>query len=136
MKPFLAWLAITVAWFASLSGGYHLYLSEHPRRVLVVLDASYAMQADWREIPRVLEPITEQPYTEYSLYTEKSKVHGWKSIVSYERLRPFAPRDLTRLEELPRQPEFEEADRIIFVTNAGESELARLGNWELVRPGP
>lgn len=135
MKPFLAWFAITVVAFGSLGGGYHVYLSEHPRRVLVVLDASYPMQADWRDLPAVLEPIAGQPYTEYSLYTEKSKVHGWKSDVSYERVNPFAPRDLTKLDELRRQPEFEEADRIIFITNAGTSELARLGDWELVRPG-
>ncbi len=135
MKPFLIWLVITVASFAALGGGYHLYLSDHPRRILIVLDASYAMQADWRAIPRVLEPISTQPYTEYSLYTEKSKVHGWTSSVAYEQVRPFAPRDLTKLEDFRHQSEFEDADRIIFITNAGASELAGLGDWELVRPG-
>ena len=72
MKTFLVWLVIAVASFASLGGGYHLYLSEHPRRILVVLDTSYAMQADWRAIPHVLEPISARVYTEFSLYTEKS----------------------------------------------------------------
>jgi hypothetical protein len=135
VKPFFAWLLIAAASFGSLAGGYHLYLSEHPRRVLIVLDASYPMQADWRAIPGVLKPISTQPYTEFSLYTEKSKVHGWTSTVAYERVNPFAPRDLSKLEDMQGEREFYEADRIIFVTNAGAGDLAGFGNWELVRPG-
>jgi hypothetical protein len=135
MKPFFTWLLVTLATFGSLGGGYHLYLNEHPRRIVVVLDASYPMQADWRAVAAVLKPISTLPYTEFSLYTEKSKVHGWKSNLAYERVNPFAPRNLTKLERMRRESEFEKADRIIFVTNAGTSELAGLGEWELVRPG-
>ena len=36
--------------------------------------------------------------------------------MAHERLSPFAPRDLSKLEDLQHQSEFEEADRIIFVT--------------------
>jgi hypothetical protein len=72
LNAFLQWLAITVTGFGALGGGTHAYLSAHPARILVVLDASFPMQASWPQSMTALSAIGERPYSEFSLYTEKS----------------------------------------------------------------
>jgi hypothetical protein len=118
LKSFLQWLAFTVAGFGSLSGGYHLYLQENPSRVVVVLDSSFPMEPDKAQAMAVLNEIGDRRYTEFSLYTEKGRVHGWLPELRAPDSVPFyAPRDWSQLSSLENNPEFSAATETILVTN-------------------
>lgn len=134
MKPFLAWLALTFSLFAALGGGYHGYLEASPRRVLVVVDASHPMTPALGRVSRMLAAIAERPYTEFSLFTEKSQVHGWSQRFRPGKISAYAPRELDRLEQLRKQPEFSEADEVLFITNAAQAELGAFDDWRILRP--
>jgi len=86
MKAFFSWLAITLAAFGGLGGGYHLALEGNPHRVLVVVDSSFAMKPDWSRIPRVLDRIDNERYAQFALATEKGPVHGYGSRLDAGRL--------------------------------------------------
>lgn len=134
MKAFFSWLAITVASFAGLGGGYHLVLDRNPKHVLVVVDSSFAMKPDWSRIPGILDRIDDARYSLFALDTEKGPVHGYQRHLDGERLMPYAPRDLSKLKNISVQPEFARADKYILVTNAPASATAGLDGWTIVRP--
>jgi hypothetical protein len=118
LKPFLQWLAITVTGFGALSGGYHTWLTQHPTRVLVVLDTSFPMQSSWPEASAALQQLRQRPYTEFSLYTEKAEVHGWQPGLNLRsNIMPYAPRDWSKLDAIRNSPEAADADEVILITN-------------------
>lgn len=134
MKAFFSWLAITLAAFGGLGGGYHLALQGNPHRVLVVVDSSFAMKPDWSRIPRVLDRIDNERYAQFALATEKGPVHGYGSRLDAGRLTPYAPRDFSRLDSLENTPELADADEYVLVTNASASETGGLSGWTIIRP--
>ena len=133
MKAIAGWFATAIIAFAGLGGGYHWYLGENPRRVVVVIDSSYAMQADWSSIPRHIARLEAHRYTEFALYTEKARVHGWTDRVNYEKVSPYAPRDFTPMQSYDARYEFEEASEVILLTNATEAESAPFDDWQIIR---
>ncbi|MDX1431647.1 MAG: hypothetical protein R3286_04285 [Gammaproteobacteria bacterium] len=136
MKPFALWLCLALAGFGALGGGYHLYLSEHPRRILVAVDASYPMRSAWPAVRAALGRIEQRPYATFSLYTEKGKVHGWADRLSAGKLQPYAPRNLAGLPTGAGAPELEQASERVLVTNAPAAELGAFAGWRIVRPAP
>ncbi|HKJ62000.1 MAG TPA: hypothetical protein VKA94_08390 [Hyphomicrobiales bacterium] len=117
LKPFLQWLAFTLVGFGSLSGGYHLYLKQHPSHVVVVLDSSFSMQRDLAQIRAALDEISNRRYADFSLYTEKGIVHGWRPRLSADNVTFYAPRDWSRLSSLGNNAEFSKANETILITN-------------------
>lgn len=117
LKPFLQWLGFTLAGFGSLGGGYHVYLTENPARVLVVLDSSFPMQSDRAGAMVLLKEIGERHYTEFSLYTEKGIVHSWRTRLMPGNVTFYAPRDWQQLSSLQKNREFADATRTILITN-------------------
>lgn len=136
MKPFALWLCLALSGFGALGGGYHLYLSEHPRRILVAVDASYPMQSVWPEVREALLAVEQRPYATFSLYTEKGKVHGWADRLSAGKIQPYAPRNLGALPVGAGAPELEEAGERVLITNAPAAELGDFAGWTIVRPAP
>ena len=133
LKPFLQWLAFTLAGFGALGGGYHLYLTQNPTRVLVVLDSSFPMQSDLARIRGLLKEIGDKRYADFSLYTEKGIVHGWRARLNADNFTFYAPRDWSRLSSLQNNSEFSEATHTILITN----DLAYSkppDNWIVVHP--
>jgi hypothetical protein len=133
MKAFAIWLAITLGVFGAASGGYHMYLTENPRRILVVVDSSFPMTSVWRQLPGVLAGLSRDRYTSYSLMTEKNKVHGWSPRLSLKGVTPYAPRDFSKLAGGGNYPEIDQATETYFVTNAGPALIENLPNWRIIR---
>ena len=129
MKLFTIWLGFVLGAFGLLGGAYHLELTENPRRVLVVVDSSFPMQAAWRQVPRVLDDIRNIPYAEFSLVTEKVKIHGWSAKPDLMQTAPFAPRNFARLKGNKRYSEIASASEIHLITNAGETEMSNFEGW-------
>jgi hypothetical protein len=132
LKPFLQWLAITVAGFGALGGGTHAYFSAHPARILVVLDTSFPMQASWPQAMAALQGMREWPYAEFSLYTEKGVVHGWQPTLALRSITPYAPRDWSKLDTIRNSPEVAEATEVILITNDKGNAAAPRG-WAVQR---
>jgi hypothetical protein len=132
LKSFFQWLAFTLAGFGSLSGGYHFYLKEYPSRVLVVVDTSYPMKPDEAQVRAVLDEIDNRRYTEFSLYTEKAKVHGWLPQLTLGNVTYYAPRDWSQLTGLKANPEFSEASDTILITN-DPADPKQPGGWKVMR---
>ena len=134
MKTFAAWLVLVLLAFGTYGAGYHFLLASDPRRVLVVLDSSGPMSAVWSQVSSTLADIERRRYSSFALVTEKRRVHGWSDELDIGTLRPFAPRDLSRLADASF-PEVEEADEILFLTSAGEAETGPFDHWQVVRLG-
>lgn len=134
MKPLALWLALALASFGALGGGYHLYLERNPRLVLIAVDASYPMQSVWPQVRATLAEIERRPYARFSLYTEKGKVHGWETRIGAGKIQPYAPRALGALPAGRGAPELDEASERVLVTNAPDSELGAFDDWRVVRP--
>ncbi len=134
MKAFATWLAITLATFAGLGGGYHVALTASPRKILVIVDTSYPMKDDWRRVPGIVREIEARPYAEFGLATEKSQVHDWGPRIRLGQLTPYAPRNFDKLESGSVFPAIGDATDVYLVTNAPDSELEGLGGWIVVRP--
>lgn len=75
------------------------------------------MQPAWSKATAALNEIRERPYTEFSLYTEKGVVHGWQLALSLRTIAPYAPRDWSKLADIGRAKEFDEATEVILITN-------------------
>ncbi len=134
MKPFAIWLAMVIGLFGGLGGGYHFYLEGHPRKMVVAIDASYPMKSVWREAIRALSELQDQRYTQFALFTEKSRVHSWSRDLDMENVTPYAPRNFASLKEGSAFPEIENTDKRLLITNAPAQETAELeGRWEILR---
>lgn len=132
MKTFASWLVLFVVAFGGFAGGYHLWLGENPRRVVVVVDASFPMQAVWPRIPQTLAALQHRPYSVYALETDKSTVHAFADRLSLGGTIAYAPRNFDRLKQ--GDGLLDEADEVILVTNASAAELDGLPGWKVVRP--
>ena len=131
LRPLVIWLVAILAAFAVLGGIYHAYLTASPTRVFVVVDSSNPMNSVWSQVPDALDDISGRRYAEFSLATEKERVHGWSSTLDLGSPSAYAPRNLQF-----SYPEIEEADEIYLITNADSSETAHLVGWNIVRLGP
>jgi hypothetical protein len=132
MKPFALWLVIAGVLFGGMCGAYHVYLTEHPRKVLVAVDTSYPMKPVWDQVPGILKNLSAQRYARFALVTEKSKVHDWSFKLEPGKLTPYAPRDLSRLNDYP---EIKEASFKFLITNAPPPQTGNMGGWKIVRMG-
>lgn len=132
MKPFSFWLAITLIVFGTFSGGYHLYLTQNPRKVMVAVDSSFPMQSVWHQVSRVLKIIGDKRYAEFSLVTEKNRIHSWSSKLKLGNVSPYAPRNFSKLVSKGNLPEIDEATETYFITNADASQTEKFGGWEII----
>ncbi len=134
MKMLTVWFVFFAVLFGGTAGGYHLWLQGNPRQVLVVVDTSFAMRGREADVGAALEDVSATGYSRFALRTEKVRVHGWSEQLDPSRLKPFGPRDFTKLAGVTSQDEFAAADRVVLITNASESERASLpGDWEVVK---
>lgn len=125
-KSFRVWLAVTLAAFAANAWGVGYYLREHPRKVLIVLDASYPMAADWDRAMEAARSVAGEKNQVYAVATEKGLVHGWANGADFGGIVPYAPRNLDGLSKrLPK--EVADADEVVLVTNASGPETAKSG---------
>jgi hypothetical protein len=132
MKAFLLWLAIAVSVFAGSGAGYHLYLTQHPRKVLIAIDSSFDMNPVWRQVQAVLEKTQQQRYTRFCVVTEKNKVHGWMMPpTDIGKITPYAPRDFSKLVGKEKYPEIGQAQKRYLITNAAQTQ--EFDGWEIVR---
>jgi hypothetical protein len=137
LKQFLLWCAVFFGLYGVLSSAYHLYLTRHPRRVLVAVDTSFPMQAVWSQVPDTLATLQAQRYTLFGLITDKVRIHPWQSRLELGQLQPYAPRALAQLLDQHRYPEIAAADQIYVVTNAAHSAaLAEDKRWHIVQLQP
>jgi hypothetical protein len=134
MKPFLLWLSLSLTAFGGLAGGYHFSLSQEPRRLFVVIDSSFEMNDAWYRMPAILGNLSERRYTVFALATEKGPIHDWQGTLHLGRAKPYAPRDLSRLESGDDFQALSGADEIVFVTNAPEGALGAFDDWTVLRP--
>ena len=136
MKPLGIWFGIAALAYGALFGAYHAYLSAKPHRIVVVIDASYDMGPAWPRIDGLLDAIQSRRYAEFSLFTNKNLVHGWSAHFSPGPVKPYGPRDFTRLAELRAAPQFEAASEIILITNAADADISAYDDWTITRPAP
>lgn len=136
MRPFFLWLGISLAAFGSLGGGYHLYLSHNPHKLLVVVDASFPMQSVWPRVDQKLSELESRRYTTFSLFTEKGKIHGWSERLHPGKISPYAPRDFSKLLGGVDHAEMDEANERVLITNAAGAELDAFDDWTILRLAP
>jgi hypothetical protein len=137
MKQFLLWWVVFLGLYGVLSSTYHLYLTRHPRRVLVAVDTSFPMQAVWSQVPDTLAALQGQRYTLFGLITDKARIHTWQSRLELGYLQPYAPRALAQMLDSHRYPEMAVADQIYVLTNAANSAvLAEDKRWHIVQLQP
>jgi len=134
MSPLLRWLLAAAASFGALAGGYHFYLLQHPHKVLVLLDTSFAMRDVLPRVPALLRGLQGQRYTVYALETDKAPVHGFAESLKPGRIDAYAPRNLSALAARAVAAPFDQADEVIVVSNAPADELKLPPGWRVVSP--
>ncbi|HEY5790288.1 MAG TPA: hypothetical protein VIX81_06665 [Gammaproteobacteria bacterium] len=134
MRPLLSWLVLAVAAFAALAGGYHWYLGEHPRTVVIVVDSSFPMRADWERLPALFARLADDPYARYRVVTDKGQVAEYAGAPRPPSAAPYAPRALQRLAEPGFAAHLAGADAVYLVTNAPAAEVPVLPGARLLRP--
>jgi len=130
LKPFLHWLAVAAISFGTLGFGYHTYLEANPFRVAVIVDSSHPMQPRWGKVLARLDDLDDRRYTAFSLFSEKKKVHGWRTTLRPGDLVPYAPRDFSKLSTMS---EIDQAEEVIFLTNASEDDIDAYDDWTILR---
>ena len=128
------WLGLCLISFAIAAGGYHVYLSSNPHRLLVIVDSSYEMQSMWSRVPKVLKQIGDRPYTEFALATEKKPVHGWASRLDLGRISPYAPRNFSAIDSGDNARLIANADSIVLISNVSKDQVPAAMSVELIRP--
>jgi hypothetical protein len=137
MKPLLLWCAVFLGVYASVSAAYHVLLSQHPRRVVVAVDASFPMQAVWSQVPDALAALQARRYTLFSLMTDKASLHTWQPHLQLGSIQPYAPRALAHLLDRNRYPNIALADQVYVITNATDyAALPADIPWRLVSLQP
>lgn len=132
MKAFMLWLAIAVSVFAGSGTGYHLYLTQHPRKVLIAIDSSFDMKPVWHQVQTILETTQYRRYTRFCVVTEKNKLHDWSaSPTDIGKLTPYAPRDFSKLIGKDKYPEIGQAQKRYLITNAAQTQ--EFDGWEIIR---
>lgn len=135
MKAFVKWLLIAFIIFGGSAAGYHFYLESSPRKILVVVDASFPMSQVWDKIPDVLAGLENRKYAIYALASDKALIHGWMDGLKLGRAVPYAPRNLKDLANRLAISEIREASEIYLVTSAGPDEISGIGGWKIVHVG-
>lgn len=133
MKPFFIWIVITLLVFVGISGAYHLYLQNNPRRILVALDSSFSMKSVWNQVPDILKDLEQQRYTMFSLVTEKNKIHSWSPSLNLDTLVPYAPRNFSKLLDSASYPEINEAKEKFLITNREGAQSENMTGWTVVQ---
>lgn len=149
MKTFSVWLVITLVVFGASSGGYHVYLTKSPRKVLVAVDSSGSMKAVWNQVPQSLKMIAgQQRYVIFSLVTEKSRVPtkenpnpalsvpSWSSELQLGTIIPYLPRDFAKLTGNAQYPEVAEAQQKYLITDAEGAQSQNWKGWTIIRLTP
>ena len=134
MRALLTWLLIAGTGFGALAGGYHWHLQTEPRKLLVLVDSSFAMREAWPRMPQVLQSLEGKRYTRYALETDKAPVHDYAEHLDLGRSGTYAPRDFSRLLAQSERGAYSDADQIVLISNAAAAELAALPAWRVVRP--
>lgn len=124
MQRFLLWCAVFLGLYAGIGFAYHVYLSRHPRKVVVAVDTSYPMHMVWAQIPATLATIETQRYTQFSLITDKARVHSWQPRLTWDARQPYAPRAFSQMLDRQTYPELAEADEVYVLTNAEPRAIA------------
>jgi hypothetical protein len=133
-RLFTGWVLSTAAVAALASGGYHLYRSAVPHKVLIVVDASYPMQEAWPQVVQSISSVATRRRGTYAVATDKGLVHGFREVPDLGRTIAYGPRDLDGLSRrLPE--EVRDADEIVLITNASAAEARRSGIREIVPVG-
>lgn len=132
MKAFAFWLAGFVVVF----GGVALIINavRTTDRLLVVVDSSFPMTQVWDRVPRELDRLDDERFTEFALATEKSLIHTWGPRLDLGGVNPFAPCGFDEIEDYP---EVEEADELILITTSGSCDtdgLTEAWNVTLLEP--
>jgi hypothetical protein len=133
MRAFSKWLMAALCLFGLTAGGYHLYLEAHPKRVMVILDASFPMGAVWEKVPPLLASLEKHRYSVFALGTDKGRVHGWQPSLDLGRTVPYAPRNLKDLRRQLQMPELGEASEVYLITSAAPVEMPTDTGWEVLR---
>ncbi len=131
MKQFVLWLVLVIVIFGAVYGTYHVYLTRHPRKIIVAIDSSYAMQPVWPKISDVLNELNQKPYAQFCLITDKTKIHSWQSKLTIDRIMPYAPRNLANVNS-EKYPEMNEATQKYLLTNATKNELTSFSHWQII----
>ena len=127
------WLFTSLVIFCTVWIAYHVYLSYFPRKLLVIVDASHSMHSDWNNVLAILERLKKsERYTQFSLYTEKQQVHTWSQQLKLGSILPYAPRNITRINEI-YQKYHSTTDNVILITNLPATELDSSKNWTVIR---
>jgi hypothetical protein len=115
------------------AAAYHLYLERHPRKAIVVVDASAAMAPVWSQVQPLLDGLSGTRYTQFTLATERDLVHSWSPHLNLGQLVPVAPRDFSRLHGPDSHLAMADAPQRILITNASPAETAAFTNWRIIR---
>ena len=128
MKSFAVWLLLTAALYMGLGVPTHVYLRHNPRRVLIALDTSFQMRPVWARVTTLINSLPQGRYTQFSIITDKARVHGWQKQPRLDDIQLYGPRDLRKLLDGKRYAEIHEADQIYLVTNS--TDLTALGKYD------
>lgn len=135
MRTLTLWLMIAVTGLGGFAGAYHLYLENHPHRVLVVIDSSAAMAPDWLRLPALLDRLDDRPYTLFALATDKDMRHLWSRQLELSILRPNGERNLARLLSEDSHLRLEDTPERLLISNAPAAETAGLSaaGWRIIQ---
>ena len=137
MKPFIIWTVITLIVFGVCSGGYHFYLGENPRKILVAVDSSFPMKAAWARVTQILETLDDQRYAAFSLVTEKNKIHSWRPELNLGTIVPYAPPDFSKLTGGEKYSEIDEAlQKYLITTDTEASQSKDFKGWTIIQLTP
>jgi hypothetical protein len=128
VKAFAFWLAGFVVVFGAVA--LIINAVRTTDRVLVVVDSSFPMTQVWDRVPRELDRLDDERFTEFALATEKNLIHTWSPRLDLAGINPFAPCDFDEIEDYP---EVGEADRLILITTNGSCETGNLTEaWSVI----
>jgi lipase chaperone LimK len=142
MKHFFIWLGVFLALFAGLGLGYHFYLSASGARVFVAVDVSLSLDQAKPKLKALLVELGGRPYTRYMVVTNSSSraqrlVQAWQAGITPDTVRKLM--EIAMFDTLPLAPlrefsEKDEADEVLFLTNAADtSALSGVARSRVVR---
>ncbi len=132
MKPFGIWMSIVLVVFGIYSAACHIYFVKNPHRVLVAVDTSFPMKADWHNAATIINNIGKQRYTEFCLVTEKKRIHSWSPVLELIKITPYAPRSFIKFTGSKTYGEIEEAEQKYLISNADFTWTEDLKGWTIL----
>ena len=134
MNTLIRWLVVAGVGWGALAGGYHVWLQQHPHRLLVLLDTSFPMRDALPRLPAILRSLEGRRYTVYAMETDKAPIHDFSDHLRPGRVDAYAPRNLGALKDRAATAPFDQADEVVLISNAAPSELNVPGNWRVLQP--